>query len=132
MSIDSLENLISISNINFDILLTYIESNLVYDFEKEIFQNIDEFEKYIETNYNEKKKYFYENYNIYNLSKYKYKKINVYKGDWIKYKKNISDWMLNRLLFLDMEDCLEKFFYSNILIYCKKKDNYNKIKNIQI
>jgi len=119
MSIDSLENLISISNINFDILLTYIESNLVYDFEKEIFQNIDEFEKYIETNYNEKKKYFYENYNIYNLSKY-------------KYKKNISDWMLNRLLFLDMEDCLEKFFYSNILIYCKKKDNYNKIKNIQI
>ena len=117
MSFNSLENLILISNLNFDILLTYIESDFIYDFEREILNNLDDFRKYIETNYREKKKYFYENYNIYNLSKY-------------KYEKNISEWMLNKLLYLDMEDCVEKFFYSNILIYCKKKDYYFTIKNI--
>ena len=113
MSYKSIEELLENSKSNFNVLLDYIESDTILDFETNILNNFKEFEDYFNKNYKEPKKEFYENYNIYNSS---------------KYKKSIADWMLNRILELDLEDSIDKFFYSNIIIYCKKKDLYFKIK----
>ena len=113
MNFTSIDNIIKLSEINFDIILEYIESDNIYNFEIEILRKIEEFKIYFNENYRMKKKIFYENSNIYNSS---------------KYKKNISEWMLNRILNMDLEDSIEKFLNSNLLILIKKKDNYFNLK----
>lgn len=113
MNFTSIDNIIKLSESNFDIILQYIESNNIYNFEIEQLKKIEEFKIYFDENYRYKKKKFYENFNIYNLS---------------KYKKNISEWMLNRILNMDLEDSIEKFLNSNLLIFIKKKDNYYNLK----
>tara|TARA_B100000497_G_C7574315_1_gene345952 strand:+ start:176 stop:541 length:366 start_codon:yes stop_codon:yes gene_type:complete len=113
MNFTSIDNIIKLSESNFDIILQYIESNNIYNFEIEQLKKIEEFKIYFDENYRCKKKKFYENFNIYNSS---------------KYKKNISEWMLNRILNMDLEDSIEKFLNSNLLIFIKKKDNYYNLK----
>ena len=56
MNFTSIDNIIKLSESNFDIILQYIESNNIYNFEIEQLKKIEEFKIYFDENYRCKKK----------------------------------------------------------------------------
>lgn len=113
MNYNSIEELTKSSHTDFNIIYKYLDSEEIFEFEKEQLLVFQEFEEYFNENFKEEKKKYYEEYNIYNSS---------------KYKKCIADWMLNRIVELDLEDSIEKFYSSNIVNYLKMKAHYMTVK----
>ena len=91
---------------NFDDILNYIISKNTHDFEKEYMAKIDKFEQLYNRLYKEQKKQYYLSNNIYNSC---------------KYKSEISLWMIERLVYLDLEDSINKYMSSGIINYINKK-----------
>ena len=92
--------------IQLTLFLNFIISPNIQDFEKDYFNKFDKFEELYARFYKEKKRDYYINNNIYDNS---------------KFKSEISSWMIDRLLYLDLEYSIEKFIFSNVLNYISKK-----------
>lgn len=93
---NSFENLIISSNENFNDILEYILSPEIMIYEKKNLEDMNIINELIYKNkYLIEKKKFYENFNIYTNS---------------KLKKQIPEWMLNRILILDIENITEKIY----------------------
>ena len=105
-NINNLDDILVESNNNFTILIDYVLYNNSIDFEKEYLTKIEEFEKVFNNNFKQLKLEYYKEHNIYDSS---------------RYRVAISDWMLERIIQLDLEDSMDKFLSSGIIDYLKKK-----------
>ena len=94
-------------NSNFNEIIKFIISEEQYPFEKEYLEKINRFDVIYNQYYRDKRRKFYMENNIY---------------DTCKYKSEIPTWMVDRLLYLDLEDSREKFLFSNVLDYMLKRN----------
>ena len=106
---NTLEELIDLNNVNN--IVNYVISGNCFEFEKPYIDKLSEFENIYNKLFLDKKKKFYTNNSIHIESKFRNK---------------TSNWMIERLLEIDLEDSINKYGFLNIINIHNKKFNLLK------
>ena len=113
MNNTTLNQILDSSTSDLDIILDYIVDDNLYKDELEYFNKFTLFEYIFDNEYRVKKKNFYLQNNIY---------------DYSRYRLEISDWMLERIIKLDLYDSMDKYALSGLINLLENKKIYLNIK----
>ena len=102
---NQITNFKELNKLNVSEVISYVLNDEMYEFEKEEIQKMNEFEEKFNKIFMKIKRDFYAN-----------RPLNINS----KFRIEIKDWMLERLIALDLNDSLDKYFFLNIIDFHSK------------